>query len=179
MKARVLGAIITVLVMALVLPNVLDGNAQKDRLLSQIPPKPDTPSWVKEGETKRVKIQLNELASGEFEKRISAPAPKNIAADDPKDPHIPSDRGGLDEDAMPVAWTLQMGAFKSLDNATKYRDQLRAKGYKAYTLRHENGKLERVFVGPVVQRSKAEKLRAELADKMSVQGIRIQQYRPE
>lgn len=179
MKARILGAVVTVLLMALVLPNVLDGNPQKDRLLTEMPPKPDTPDWVNTGETKRVKIQLDELASGEFEKRISAPEPREVSEDDPKIPQIPGDRGGLDDKSMPVAWVLQVGAFKSIENASRFRDQLRQQGFKAYTQRHQNGELERVLVGPVLQRSKAEKIRSDLAQKMSLEGIRIRQYVPE
>jgi len=179
MKARILGAVVTVLAMALVLPNVLDGNPQKDRLLTAMPPKPDTPEWVNTGETKRVKIQLDDLASGEFEKRITAPEPKVVKEDDPKVPQIPGDRGGLDDKSMPVAWVLQVGAFKSIENATRFRDELRAKGFKAYTQRHQNGELERVLVGPVLQRSKAEKMRTDLGTEMSLEGIRIRQYSPE
>lgn len=179
LKTRLIGAIITVLVLALILPNVLDGNEQRDRLLTQIPAKPPTPDWVEEGDTKRVRIQMDELASGEFEKRISAPAPKDINQDDPKVPQVPVDRGGLDENSMPVSWTLQMGAFQDVANATRFRDKLRAKGFKAYSLRSANGQLERVFVGPVIQRSKAESLRKQLTEELAIDGVRIQQYQPE
>lgn len=178
LKTRTLGAFVTVLAMALILPNVL----QEKRLYplhSEIPPKPATPSWVGDVEQARIRIELDELASGEFEKKITAPEPRVVNTDDPKILHDAGNFGSLDQAGVAVAWTLQVGAFEASKNAIAFRDSLREKGFKAYILKNGSGNLDRVYVGPMIQRSKAEQVKEELLKKMTIKGIRLQQYKPE
>jgi DedD protein len=179
LKARILGAVVTVLVLALVLPNVLKGQhlAEEDETL--IPDKPDTPSWVDEKQSSRVRIELNALATGSFEEKITAPEPEFVLQDDPKDSRIAGERAGLTEQGAVIAWTLQLGAFKNSQNAIELRDSLRTKGYKAYILKNGSGTYDRVYVGPMLQRAKAEHLKTELIQETDIKDIRLRQYTPE
>jgi DedD protein len=179
LNARVLGALVTVIAMALVLPNILDEKSLHDPLRTEIPPKPPTPDWIGEADSTRVRIELDALASGKFEKEITAPEPRVVKRDDPKRLHDTGKLGSLDQHGAAVAWTLQVGAFKTGKNAISFRDKLRAKGFKAYILKNGDGTLDRVYVGPMIQRTKAEKTKAKLLDEMAIKGIRLQQYKPE
>lgn len=179
LKARILGAVVTVLALALVLPNVLQGQRLGEDESTLIPEKPDTPSWVDEKQSSRVRIELNALASGSFDEKITAPDPEYILQDDPKDSSIAGDRAGLTEQGAAIAWTLQLGAFKNSQNAIELRDSLREKGYKAYILKNGSGTYDRVYVGPMLQRAKAEHLKTELSQQTDIKDIRLRQYQPE
>ena len=179
LNARVLGAVVTVLAMALVLPNILEEKSLHDPLRSEIPPKPPTPEWVGEADSTRVRIELDALASGKFEEKITAPEPRVVTKDDPKRLHDSGKLGSLNQQGVAVAWTLQVGAFESEKNATALRDKLRTKGYKSYLLKNGDGSLDRFYVGPMIQRTKAEQTKTKLHDEMAIKGIRLQQYKPE
>jgi cell division septation protein DedD len=56
---------------------------------------------------------------------------------------------------------------------------LRNKGYKGYILKSSSGTYDRVFVGPMLQRAKAEQLKIELSKETTIKDIRLQQYKPE
>jgi DedD protein len=179
LKARILGAVVTVLALALVLPNILQGQRLGVDDTTFIPEKPETPSWVDKKQSSRVRIELNALAEGDFQQKITAPESQYILQDDPKDPSIPGERAGLDAQGAAIAWTLQLGAFKNSQNAIELRDSLRVKGYKGYILKSGSGTYDRVFVGPMLQRAKAEQLKIELSTETAIKDIRLQQYKPE
>lgn len=177
-KARTVGAIVTVLALALILPNIL--HTKKDAgFESQIPAKPSTPSWVDEGENNRVKIELQELASGELQRQIAPAEPRIVETDEPAPVALDPNKSTLDAGGSVVAWTLQVGAFNNTQNATKLRDTLRSEGFKAYLIKNSKTQLDHVYVGPMLQRAKAEEARAQLVLEMSLDGIRLQQYKPE
>lgn len=178
LKARTLGAVVTVLALALILPNILHRD-KNELFTTEIPAKPSTPDWVDSGQHTRVRIELNELIQGESDTKMTAQEPRVTLTDDPAVDGINKNRGGLEVDGVAVAWTLQAGAFSDEINAIKYRDKLRENGFKAYVLKNTNTKLDHVYVGPMIKRSKAEAERARLMSEMSVEGIRLQQYKPE
>jgi DedD protein len=153
LKARIIGAIVTVLALALILPNVLQGKPLGEAVMISIPAKPSTPDWVDEKQSSRVRIELNALATGSFEQKITAPEPRYVLQDDPKDSSVAGERAGLNTQGAPIAWTLQLGAFKKSKNAIELRDTLRVKGYKTYILKNGIGTYDRVYVGPMIQRS--------------------------
>jgi len=75
----------------------------------------------------------------------------------------------LDAQGVPVAWTLQLAAFKERGNAEGLRDRLLKAGYKAYV--REKNALTRVFVGPEVQRSQLEQLKVQFQREMKLDGL--------
>ena len=64
-------------------------------------------------------------------------------------------------------WSVQVGAFRSEQDAVKVAKTLRAKGYEAYVIRAEVGGagLYRIKVGRFTKRDEAEKLLVVLKDK--------------
>jgi DedD protein len=68
---------------------------------------------------------------------------------------------------------VQLGSFSSAENAEGLRQTLRTQGYNAYTLSIQvDGKpITRVYVGPVVEREEANRLRDELARRQGNRGL--------
>jgi len=75
----------------------------------------------------------------------------------------------LDKQGVPVAWTLQLAAFKERANAEGLRDRLIKAGYKAYV--REKNALTRVYVGPEVQRAELEQLKIQFHRELKLDGL--------
>lgn len=56
------------------------------------------------------------------------------------------------------AWVVQLGSFGTQDNATRLRDQVRAKGFAAFTtpVQMNGQEMTRVFTGPFVDKKDAD-----------------------
>ncbi|GAB2498185.1 SPOR domain-containing protein [Pseudoxanthomonas sangjuensis] len=81
------------------------------------------------------------------------------------------------EPAKPAAsgtgFAVQLGAFSSSADAIALRDKARASGFSAFVeqVRTDKGTLSRVRVGPVASRDDADKLKAQVAAKLGVNGM--------
>jgi DedD protein len=82
---------------------------------------------------------------------------------------LPSNRAG--------AWAVQLGAFKTVEEANKLRDRLRGAGFVAFVDKTdaESGALWRVRAGPEADRGNADKLRGRIKDKLKLEGIIVTQ----
>ena len=70
-------------------------------------------------------------------------------------------------------WTLQVAAYNSGEPARAMRDRLRQLGYNAYLTSSQSatgGAIWRVRVGPLATRADADALRAQIAQRMNIQG---------
>lgn len=86
----------------------------------------------------------------------------------------------LDDDFIPMSWTLQLTDFSKQENAESLVGTLRRAGYHAYlrTMVLQDGKpVVRVYVGPVLVRSKAESLLAEMNKVYKLEGW-VVRFRP-
>lgn len=72
--------------------------------------------------------------------------------------------------ASGTGFAVQLGAFGNLEEANKLRDRARAAGFSAFVeqVRTDKGTLNRVRLGPVVNRADADKLKAQVAGKLGV-----------
>jgi cell division septation protein DedD len=75
--------------------------------------------------------------------------------------------------AAKVGFAVQLGAFSDATEATALRDRLRGAGFAAFTetVNTDKGRLTRVRVGPVVDRTAADQLKAQVQAKTGVDGI--------
>ena len=73
----------------------------------------------------------------------------------------------------PDGWAVQLGSFSVPKNALALRDRLRSKGYTAFIESGFTtaGEVSRVFVGPVLDRGRAESSMAKLRREMRLEGI--------
>jgi len=108
-------------------------------------------------------------------KQIKPTVPGSVVelADDAKADAPPS--------ALPASraggWAVQLGAFKTVDEANKLRDRLKGAGFVAFVdkLDAESGALWRVRAGPETDRGNADKLRGRIKDKLKIEGIIVTQ----
>jgi len=82
---------------------------------------------------------------------------------------LPANRAG--------AWAVQLGAFKTVDEANKVRDRLKNAGFAAFVdkVAAENGTLWRVRAGPEADRGNADKLRGRIKEKLKMDGMIVTQ----
>lgn len=75
--------------------------------------------------------------------------------------------------ASAVGFAVQLGAFGNAADATRLRDKARASGFSAFVeqVRTDKGLLNRVRIGPVVSRTEADQLKAQIAAKLGIDGI--------
>lgn len=74
------------------------------------------------------------------------------------------------------AWALQLGSFKSKDNAVNLANRLRTAGYKAFTHEVKSSKgttQTRVYIGPEFKQASAAKLSAKIEQKMQLHSLVI------
>lgn len=82
----------------------------------------------------------------------------------------------IDANGLPTSWSIQLASLSSRPGADKLQATLRSQGYNAY-IRSADG-LNRVFVGPVIERAEAERLRDVINRQHSLKGL-IVRFQPE
>lgn len=90
-------------------------------------------------------------------------------------PETPEEKR-LDTANLPVSWSIQLASLSSRDNAEKLQKTLRSQGYNAY-IRTADG-MNRVFVGPLVERGEANRLRDQLQRQQKLDGF-VVRFKPE
>ncbi|NWL75631.1 cell division protein [Pseudomonas taiwanensis] len=82
----------------------------------------------------------------------------------------------LDVNGLPVSWSIQLASLSSRSSAENLQKNLRTQGYNAY-IRSVEG-MNRVFVGPVIERAEANRLRDQLSRQQKLNGF-IVRFQPE
>ena len=82
----------------------------------------------------------------------------------------------LDANNLPVSWSVQLASLSSRSGAEKLQQTLRSGGYNAY-IRTFDG-MNRVFVGPVIERAEADRLRDLLNRQQNLKGF-VVRFQPE
>lgn len=82
----------------------------------------------------------------------------------------------LDASNVPVSWSVQLASLSSRENADKLQQTLRSQGYNAYVRTAEG--MNRVFVGPLIERAEANRLRDQLQRQQKLDGF-VVRFQPE
>lgn len=82
----------------------------------------------------------------------------------------------IDPNGLPVSWSVQLASLSNRAGADNLQKSLRAQGYNAY-VRSADGK-NRVFVGPLVERAEAERLRDVINRQQKLKGF-VVRFEPE
>ncbi|GFZ74349.1 MULTISPECIES: SPOR domain-containing protein [Pseudomonas syringae group] len=101
----------------------------------------------------------------------SAPAPAAPAA-----PAKPAAPAGVDANGLSISWSVQLASMSNRANADNLQKTLRTQGYNAY-IRTADG-VNRVFVGPLIERAEADRLRDQLDKQQKLKGI-VVRFQPE
>ena len=111
----------------------------------------------------------------------TAPKPTVKPAPAPAQPPAPTQAkaaapAGVDANGLSVSWSVQLASMSNRANADNLQKTLRAQGYNAY-IRTADG-VNRVFVGPLIERGEADRLRDQLDKQQKLKGI-VVRFQPE
>lgn len=107
-------------------------------------------------------------------KPVQAPTPAPAQA--PAPVASAADTSRVDANGLSVTWSVQLASLSNRANADNLQKTLRTQGYNAY-IRTSDG-VNRVFVGPVIERAEADRLRDTLEKQQKIKGI-VVRFQPE
>ena len=170
LRRRLVGAIVIAAVAVIFIPLIFDGT-EEERLavIEEIPPAPTFDF--------REQIAVNDIqAAMEFRRRANATAAGACFDRDETE----SQSKLLDQNGLPMGWSLQVASFRERDNAVALRSEIRELGHGAYVLlnRTNEGQFYQVLVGPSLDREGLSRAGQEIADKMGLT-VQIVRYRVE
>lgn len=175
-KYRLVGLAVILASAAVVFPIFFDGAGYKERhLASEIPEAPERPEIVRI-QPKSTPLPDTSTAAEPMEpvelpkppEKVKKTIEKIVKKNDVKI-EIHDDQPVLDQQGVPVAWTLQLASFKDEANAKSLRKQLITEGHKVFT--RKQGDLVKVYVGPEFQRTRLEALKLKLKTDFGLNGI--------
>ncbi len=172
LKHRLVGASVIAAVAVIFIPLIFDGS--EDARLAVIEDIPPAPAF-----DFREKISVRVIHAGR-EARFranSARRPQVFAYTVFEDI---SNGSLLDQNGLPVGWSLQVASFRDRDNATALRKEIRALGHGAYVLlnRTNEGQFYQVLVGPSLDQAALSQAGQEIADSLGL-SVQIVRYRVE
>ncbi|MFT7246341.1 MAG: DedD protein [Candidatus Azotimanducaceae bacterium] len=171
LKQRVIGAVVMTTVAIIILPMLLDGSSEdRARVESAIPQPPqiDINSLTVE-ETSQKMLEMADVSKAKL------PVMKEDTVVLPQD----SENFSLNQNGLPISWSLQLGSFRQEANATRLRQTLREKDYRSYILSGDgDDELFRVYVGPMVNKDKLLKAQGEIESELKFSG-QVVRYRIE
>ncbi|WP_444757768.1 SPOR domain-containing protein [Pseudomonas sp. A014] len=88
----------------------------------------------------------------------------------------PAAASKIDANGLPVSWSIQLASLSNRAGADNLQKTLRSQGYNAY-IRSADG-MNRVFVGPLIERAEAERLRDVINRQQNLKGI-VVRFQPE
>lgn len=112
-------------------------------------------------------------------KPAAKPAPALAATPAPAAPAAPAKPAapaGVDANGLSISWSVQLASMSNRANADNLQKTLRTQGYNAY-IRTADG-VNRVFVGPLIERAEADRLRDQLDKQQKLKGI-VVRFQPE
>lgn len=177
LKQRVVGALLLTAAAVIVLPMLLDGSAEdRARIDATIPEAPKIA-------LKSLTIQQVQDAMLEMEAASLQQLPIDIVEEKlPLEELLENPDGNasvdteveyqLDQNDLPVSWSLQLGSFRQKDNATKLRKSLRDAEYRSYIIKATMAESEvfRVFVGPILSIKKIKGFASDIESEFNMKG---------
>lgn len=190
LKQRIVGAAVLLALVVVFLPMLFNREDEQRRVRVEAPPMPEmpsamtaTPEPVVVPEPQVVAPLADEAAVAPAAPPVGdavpappvaqtpapAPAPAPVAESSP-----PPAR--LDADGVPVSWAVQLASLSSRAGAEELQQKLRSQGLDAY-IRSADG-MNRVFVGPLLERGDAERMREQIARQHRLSPI-VVRFQPE
>lgn len=82
----------------------------------------------------------------------------------------------VDANGLPISWSVQLVSLSNRASADNLQKTLRNQGYNAYV--RSSGGMNRVFVGPLLERAEADRLRDLLGKQQNLKGF-VVRFQPE
>lgn len=145
-----------------------------------VEPLPEEYEIIEEGPAVEIGTPTEPIKQTPVPAPSSAPEPAITAAAEPAPSQAaapaPAAEPRLDAANLPVSWSVQLASLSSRENAEKLQQTLRSQGYNAY-VRNADG-MNRVFVGPLIERGEANRLRDQLQRQHKLNGF-VVRFKPE
>ncbi|MDX1297647.1 MAG: SPOR domain-containing protein [Pseudomonas sp.] len=193
LKQRMVGALVLLALAVIFLPMLLSREDESQRVQVDAPAMPVAPV-APEVELQPVVVPQPQLLPDEpigadatqslepvDTPVVEPPAPPVVPAPPvaaPKPAVVPPQVASskLDVNSLPISWSVQLASLSSGDGAQKLQKTLRSQGYNAY-IRTFDG-MNRVFVGPLIERAEADRLRDQLNRQHKLNGF-VVRFQPE
>ena len=206
LKQRIVGALVLIALAVIFLPMLFTREDESRQVVVEAPPRPQAPAMpsVEVQPTEVPELQPGEediapeiveegspAAAGQPSQPIgglpATPPPAQTqapAASPPPSPpqppaappSPPPAEKRLDANNLPQSWSVQLASLSNRARAEELQKTLRSQGYNAY-IRSFDG-MNRVFVGPVIQRAEADRLRDQLSKPQKLNGF-VGRFQPE
>ena len=185
---RIVGALVLVGLAVIFVPMLFNREDDGRRVEVDAPAMPETPVMP---ETDMQPIEVPEPAGEPFPEEFEIIDESDEAvAETPSEPIAPSEpepapataeptppaEQHLDAANLPVSWSVQLASLSSRESAEALRAKLRSQGYNAYLRTFEG--MNRVFVGPLIERAEANRLRDVLERQQKLNGF-VVRFKPE
>lgn len=176
LKQRMVGALVLVALAVIFLPMLFSRPDEQRQVVVDAPVMPSMPAMP---EHSVVPVEVPEP-----EPIPEPPQPPQAEAEPMAEPVVTAPPQAepakpvshLDANSLPVSWSVQLASLSSRERAIELQQRLRAQGYNAY-VRSVDG-MNRVFVGPVIERAEANRLRDQLNRQQKLNGF-IVRFQPE
>ncbi|MBS7662994.1 SPOR domain-containing protein [Pseudomonas lalucatii] len=191
LKQRMVGALVLLALAVIFLPMLLSRQDELRQVVVDAPAMPEAPAMpqiemqpvgVPEPQVlpeEPVPEQAEVQGSGD-PVAVAAPAAEPEAVVAPPAPpaatKAPAPAGRLDANGLPLSWSVQLASLSSRSGAENLQKTLRSQGYNAY-IRSVDG-MNRVFVGPLIERAEADRLRDQLKRQHKLNGF-VVRFQPE
>ncbi|MFJ4155454.1 SPOR domain-containing protein [Pseudomonas sp. NPDC089752] len=106
---------------------------------------------------------------------VPTPAPK-AATPAPAPAATATAPSKVDVNGLPVSWSIQLASLSNRAGAESLQNTLRSQGYNAYI--RSAGGMNRVYVGPLIERAEAERVRDAINRKQNLKGF-VVRFQPE
>ncbi|WP_312226465.1 SPOR domain-containing protein [Stutzerimonas nitrititolerans] len=187
---RMVGALVLIALAVIFVPMLFNREDDARRVEVDAPAMPQTPA-MPDVEVQPVEVPepAAEPFPEEFEIIEEGPetaaqvpaepitAPPAVAEPTPTPPaERPELEQRLDAANLPVSWSVQLASLSNRESAEALTGKLRSQGYNAYVRTFEG--MNRVFVGPLVERAEANRLRDVLERQQKLKGF-VVRFKPE
>lgn len=176
LKQRIVGALVLVALAVIFLPMLFSRPNDVRDVVVDAPPMPQAPA-MPPVELQPVEVPEPEPLPDVLPSSDEPPArPSALPVESPAAPAAAATASHLDANSLPLSWSVQLASLSSRSGAENLQKTLRSKGYNAY-VRSFDG-MNRVFVGPVVERAEAERLRDQINRQQKLKGF-VVRFEPE
>ncbi len=177
LQNRLVGTLILVALAVIIIPDVLDGEKKEPvEPMETIPLKPAVEEQLKKPETLSDTTVAEPVTVEEASSDVEKTADEAASVQEDSNVQAPP-REPAEFAVDGKAWVIQLGAFSQEESVKKLVEQLRSRGYAAYSEKSASGKITRLLVGPDTSEAELEKQLVPLKELTGLNG-KIMTYKP-
>lgn len=187
LKQRIVGAAVLLALVVVFLPMLFNREDEQRRVQVEAPPMPPIPAATVATPEPVVVPEPQAGAMPADDASVPAPVAPVAPLPAPSQPIAPAEPvaqapdvapapSRLDADGVPVSWSVQLVSLSNRARAEELQQKLRGQGHNAY-IRSVDG-MNRVFVGPLIERAAAERVGEQIARQHRLSPI-VVRFQPE